>query len=587
MTTFDSDIRWQQRFENFQKALAQLSNMSFSLRSYMNRPVLRTIHQPSIWIVAVLTFLLNISMLAIPLYILQVYDRVLLSRSLETLMLLWVGVAFVIVFNGFVDRTRGSVLVRVANRFELGLSRLLFDIGMHDAAYSNKVSLQFTSDLRQVKQFLTAENGLAIFLEIPWSIMYVIILFFAHPLLGFSSLFFVLVLLFMTLAEESLTTRSIEASQESTMEANQKMSELLMGAQTIEAMGMRSSVRKVWETISLRAMADGSQANEVISATQSGMKFMRLIQTITMTAVGAYLAMSAQITIGAMIVAGLLAAKGTAPLEMFISGLKNFKLTLKSINELNAQLDGYKREETKMTLPDPKGKIVFERVVYAPPSSDVTIIKGITFGIEAGTFLGVIGASGSGKSTLAKLMAGLYAPYSGIIRIDEADIQMYQRERLGQHLGYLPQEVVLFEGNIKDNIARFTDASDEEILRAAQLAGAHEMILHLPKGYETQVGSRGMNLSGGQRQRIGLARALFGSPRIIILDEPNSALDHEAEQKLLGALVTLKGEGVTIVVITHKPSLLIQADKLLVLHEGTIQQFGNNAQVAENYKEIK
>ncbi len=561
--------------------------MSFSLRSYMNRPVLRTIHQPSIWIVAVLTFLLNISMLAIPLYILQVYDRVLLSRSMETLMLLWVGVAFVIVFNGFVDRTRGSVLVRVANRFELGLSRLLFDIGMHDAAYSNKVSLQFTSDLRQVKQFLTAENGLAIFLEIPWSIMYVIILFFAHPLLGFSSLFFVLVLLFMTLAEESLTTRSIEASQESTMEANQKMSELLMGAQTIEAMGMRSSVRKVWETISLRAMADGSQANEVISATQSGMKFMRLIQTITMTAVGAYLAMSAQITIGAMIVAGLLAAKGTAPLEMFISGLKNFKLTLKSINELNAQLDGYKREETKMTLPDPKGKIVFERVVYAPPSSDVTIIKGITFGIEAGTFLGVIGASGSGKSTLAKLMAGLYAPYSGIIRIDEADIQMYQRERLGQHLGYLPQEVVLFEGNIKDNIARFTDASDEEILRAAQLAGAHEMILHLPKGYETQVGSRGMNLSGGQRQRIGLARALFGSPRIIILDEPNSALDHEAEQKLLGALVTLKGEGVTIVVITHKPSLLIQADKLLVLHEGTIQQFGNNAQVAENYKEIK
>ncbi len=360
-----------------------------------------------------------------------------------------------------------------------------------------------------------------------------------------------------------------------------------MGAQTIEAMGMRSSVRKVWETISLRAMSDGSKANEVISATQSGMKFMRLIQTITMTAVGAYLAMSAQITIGAMIVAGLLAAKGTAPLEMFISGLKNFKLTLKSINELNAQLDGYKREETKMTLPDPKGKIVFERVVYAPPSSDITIIKGITFGIEAGTFLGVIGASGSGKSTLAKLMAGLYAPYSGIIRIDEADIQMYQRERLGQHLGYLPQEVVLFEGNIKDNIARFTDASDEEILRAAQLAGAHEMILHLPKGYETQVGSRGMNLSGGQRQRIGLARALFGSPRIIILDEPNSALDHEAEQKLLGALVTLKGEGVTIVVITHKPSLLIQADKLLVLHEGTIQQFGNNAQVAENYKEIK
>ncbi len=187
--------------------------MSFSLRSYMNRPVLRTIHQPSIWIVAVLTFLLNISMLAIPLYILQVYDRVLLSRSLETLMLLWVGVAFVIIFNGFVDRTRGSVLVRVANRFELGLSRLLFDVGMHDAAYSNKVSLQFTSDLRQVKQFLTAENGLAIFLEIPWSIMYVIILFFAHPLLGFSSLFFVLVLLFMTLAEESLTTRSIEASQ--------------------------------------------------------------------------------------------------------------------------------------------------------------------------------------------------------------------------------------------------------------------------------------------------------------------------------------------------------------------------------------
>ena len=561
--------------------------MSFSLRSYMSRPVLRVIHQPSIWIVGVLTFLLNISMLAIPLYILQVYDRVLLSRSMETLMLLWVGVAFVIIFNGFVDRTRGAVLVRVANRFELGLSRLLFDVGVHDAAYSNKVSLQFTSDLKQVKQFLTAENGLAIFLEIPWSIMYVIILFFAHPLLGFSSLFFVLILLFMTLAEESLTTRSIEASQESSMEANQKMSELLMGAQTIEAMGMRSSVRKVWETISLRAMADGSKANEVISTTQSAMKFMRLIQTITMTAVGAYLAMSAQITIGAMIVAGLLAAKGTAPLEMFISGLKNFKLTLKSINGLNGQLEGYKREENKMTLPDPKGKIVFERVVYAPPSSEVTIIKGITFGIEAGTFLGVIGASGSGKSTLAKLMAGLYTPYSGIIRIDEADIQMYQRERLGQHLGYLPQEVILFEGNIKDNIARFTDASDEEILRAAQLAGAHEMILHLPKGYETQVGSRGMNLSGGQRQRIGLARALFGSPRIIILDEPNSALDHEAEQKLLQALAILKGEGVTIVVITHKPSLLIHADKLLVLHEGSVQQFGNNAQVAENYKEIK
>ena len=555
-----------------------------SAKKILAQPAVKIINTKSILAVFILTLLTNVLILAMPLYFLQVYDRVLLSKSIETLIILTFGVGLVLIFNTYVEKARSQILVRLSNKYELDLSSTLFNTSVIKSAYFNDVSTQFLSDLRQVKNFIVQESGIVVLFDAPWSVIYISILFFAHPYLGMGSLFFTLLLLGVSLADESMTSGHIDKMQDAVIVSGQQMSEILMSSHVIESMGMRKSIFARWSKVNSVAMFHNSVSNEISGKFTSLTKFIRFAQTLTMTFLGVYLMTKNEITLGAMIVAGLLAGKGTAPLEMFIMGLKNFKLTMKALGSLNNQITQTAVFESSFSVPITNGSVALERVVYAPAGTDIPTLKGISFAIEAGSFLGIIGQSGSGKSTVAKLVAGLYKPYSGFVRVDGADMNTLDREKLGVNIGYLPQDVTLFEGTIKDNIARFTDASDEEILAAAHLANVHEMILKLPNGYMTNVGSRGMNLSGGQRQKIAIARAVFRNPKIVILDEPNSALDYDNELLLIQTLAKLKENRVTLIVISHKPSLIGNADKLLVINSGVIDRFGNYQDIIASYK---
>lgn len=554
------------------------------ISNFLEQPAIKPIHRQSVTAVLILTMLTNVVVLVIPLYILQVYDRVLLSRSFETLTVLSIGVGLVVLFNMFIEKARTLILVRLGNRYEIEMNKVLFDTAVIRSAYLNSTNIQALSDLRQVKNFLILENGFVILLEAPWSAFYIAILFIAHPLLGGASLFFILLMLAITIFDEHLTGSYIEKIQDGTVATNQKMSEILMSSHVVESMGMRNSMFEHWKNTNSNVMSDSSKSSELAGKFHAFTKLIRFIQTITMTFIGVYLMIDGHITLGAMIVAGLLAAKGTAPLEMFIMGLKNFNMTRKALKNLNDQILQTSLHDTSFSLPLTNGSVSMERVVYAPIGTETTTLKGVTFNIDNGEFLGIIGPSGSGKSTIAKLLAGLYKPYSGVVRIGGADISMYPKEEFGKKIGYLPQDVTLFEGTVRDNIARFSGGSDEAVLEAAAKANVHDMILKLPKGYETQVGSRGLNLSGGQRQKIALARCLYNSPKLVILDEPNSALDHDNELLLIQTLKLLKSQDTTLVVISHKPSLIADADKLLVINNGAVEKFGKQSDIISSYK---
>ncbi len=521
----------------------------------------------------------NTLLLVIPIYTLQVYDRVLSSRSNDTLFFLTIGVVLALFIVVATDIIKSRMLVRVANNLEHQLHTTIMNAIILNSANGIKGGVLPLKDHEKIKNFLAGTHGLITLFDAPWIPIFIFIVFMIHPTLSIVLILYMAVLFILTLLTEKTTAPHLKKANETSIEGYAKAEEITRNAQMIEAMGMRKAMIHHWFTSSGLSSYYQSISSDKAAVFTSLAKFVRYSQNIVLTAFGAYLAINNEMTIGGMIAANILAAKAAAPMEGLIASWKNLYTTKESLGRLNEILSNYEGNHSITKMPPPKGELSISNIIFNPDNNE-PIIKNMSFELKGGEFVGIIGPSASGKSTLAKLLVGIYKTTSGTIRLDGADLNNWDKEQLGQYVGYLPQDIAMISGTIKENIGRFhTNATDEEIIEAAMKANAHELILKLPKGYDTRVGAGGHILSGGQRQRIGLARAFYRNPKIIVLDEPNSSLDNDGDIALVKAIATMKAMGSTIVVIAHRPSILQNADKLLVLSNGQLQLFGG-------YKEV-
>ena len=526
-----------------------------------------------LWLIGGLSLTTNLLLLALPIYTLQIFDRVLLSRSVDTLWILTLGVAVALGAATVVEGLRGQLLLRLSNRLALALDRPLFDEILQRATHRGDRSLQPMRDLNTVRGFISAPQGLVALIDAPLVPFYLLVVYLLHPWLGHAMVIGAVTLIVIAWSNEKATAPTARRAMDSVQNAQQWLEDLLGSADMVVAHGISNEVFQHWRSKQNQALAATSSAGTVGGQFASAAKGIRLQLNIALTALGAYLAINDEITLGAMIAANILTSRALAPIELLIGATRQLIGVKVAWQRLTGMLKNEPpREATR--LPPCQGHLEFERVIYIPPGTEQPTIKGVSFKIEAGTFLGLIGPSAAGKSTLARLSCGVWEPKSGVVRLDGADIRIWHRENFGRSCGYLPQDVQLLGGTVRENICRFMDASDDSVIAAAKTAGAHELIVRLSSGYETRVGAAGAWLSAGQRQRIGLARALFGDPQLIVLDEPNSNLDAEGEQALEESLIRAKARGATLVVISHRPAVLAHADTLAVLVDGQLQQFG-------------
>lgn len=531
------------------------------------------------WALAVFSGVINLLVLVPSLYMMQVYDRVLTSRNETTLLMLTVIAMGLFMLSGVIEWLRGQVMIRMSAGIDATLAQRLFD-----AAFTRSLRKQDSNpaqvfgDLTQVRQFITGQ-GLLAMLDAPWLPVFMVIAFLFHPWFGILSLGVALVLIGLALWGELSTRPSLAQANGLSMKANLYVNSSLHNAEVIQAMGMLPALRKRWSWLQqgmISAQAVASDRGARISAMT---KFVRVAAQSLSLGLGALLVLEGQISAGMMIAMSLLLGRALAPVEVAIGSWKQFVGARQSYRRLSDLLAEEPEAVAPMALPAPTGALKVERLLAAPPGAKDPIIKGVDFQLAKGEILAVIGPSASGKSTLARALVGIWPAMEGAVRLDGAPLDQWAPEALGPHLGYLPQDIELFDGSVAENIARFGELDSEPIIQAARHAGIHEMILRFPQGYDTVLGPGGQGLSGGQKQRIGLARALYGQPALIVLDEPNSNLDEAGEQALVQALRALKNAGSTVIMITHRPSVLGVVDKILVLNDGRQQLFGTRDQV--------
>lgn len=521
------------------------------------------------------SFFVNLLMLVPSFYMLQVYGRVVTSGSISTLVMLTLIMILLMVTMGSLEWTRSRIMVRLSTKLDVMLSRDVYRASFKRALDSGGMdaSAQPLNDLTGLRQFLTG-NGLFAFFDTPWLPVYIGVMFLFHPWYGWIAIASAVVLLCLAVINERLTGKAIADANRQNIAANLYTNKNLRNAEVIESMGMLHSLMERWGERQKKVLAlqsDASDRGGLITSLSKG--FRMLVQSLIL-GVGAYLAVKQEITPGLMIAGSILLGRALAPIDLMIGSWKGFISARSQWERLNEILDKQRAEPERMSLPAPQGDVAVENLVVAAPGSKAPILKNLSFAVPAGSVVGVIGPSASGKSTLARALLGVWAPQHGVVRLDGADINNWEKKELGPYLGYLPQDIELFEGTISENIARFGDIDAEQVIQAARTAGVHEMILQLPEGYDTVIGSEGVNLSGGQRQRIGLARAIYRAPRLIILDEPNSNLDDVGERALAAAIERLKAMGATIFIITHRTSVLGQVDRLLVMNNGAIGLYG-------------
>jgi PrtD family type I secretion system ABC transporter len=548
----------------------------------LRTPALADLNRKALVVVGITSSAMNILLFAMPLYSLQVYDRVMVSRSSETLLLLTLIVVLALTANSVLDAVRGRLLLRIGNAYSLQLGPRLLEAAITRSARESQPDGQVLRHLNTVRGFVASPQGLATLFDAPLVIFFLAAVYMMHSALGHAMLFGVLVLLLLTALTEALTGSPLRASSEASILAQRRIDDAMHNAEAIEAMGMRAAMRKYWFDVQSHAMGAASMASDRSSSVSAMAKWVRMILNLLITGVGAWYVIHDEITIGTMVAANVLSARGLAPLETMIGAWKGLVGARIAVGRINQMLEHPTSHEGTMKLPRPTGAVRLERVVYVPPGQEHATVKGISFDVPAASWLGVVGPSGAGKSTLGKLLSGVWVPRSGAVRLDGADVGSWPRTDFGKHCGYLPQDVELFAGSVRDNIARFQspeEADDAAVVAAARMAGVHELILKLPKGYESQIGSGGTALSAGQRQRIGLARALLGLPRLLILDEPNSNLDADGETALIEALRSARAGGATVIVISHRPSLLVDANLVAVVIDGQLQHFGARDEV--------
>jgi ATP-binding cassette subfamily C protein EexD len=526
-------------------------------------------------IVGLFSFFVNILMLVPSIYMLQVYDRVLSSGSEVTLSMLTLLMVMLLIVMGALEWMRSSILVRVSNRIEMNLNQRLYDAVFRMSLYTGGQGggLRALDDLTGLRQFLTGA-GVFAFFDAPWIPIYMFVMFAFHPLLGWIAVGGALLLVVIAIVNHRATTPALQESNLYQMAAAGMTASSMRNAEVIESMGMLDNLRALWLRKNLESLSWQSKASQRAGFLTNFSKTFRVLLQSLILGAGAYLAINEQLTPGLMIAGSILLGRALAPIDLIIGSWKGFISARQQYDRLNNLLNQIPKHEDQMPLPDPVGDLILETIVVGAPGSKSPIVRGIKLVISAGESVAIVGPSGAGKSTLVRAMLGIWPCLSGKVRLDGADIFSWNRKHLGQHIGYLPQDIELFDGTISENISRFGDLQSDAVVKAAQMSGVHDMILQLPNGYDTVIGAKGGVLSGGQRQRVGLARAIYGDPVLVVLDEPNSNLDSLGEYALAETLAQLRKKGVTVVIVTHRPNILEQVDKLLVMKRGKTQMYG-------------
>jgi PrtD family type I secretion system ABC transporter len=530
--------------------------------------------------IALMTGVLNVLYLTGSFFMLEIYDRVLPSRSIPTLVGLAVLAFVLYAFQGVLDVIRGRVLVRIGASLDQDLSSRVFDVLVREPLKTRAADgLQPLRDFDQARAFLSGP-GPASFCDLPWMPLYLGICFLFHPWIGITATFGALILVGLTVLTEARTRKPVKdafdfgAQRIGLAEASRRNAEVLA------AMGMAGRLGAVWHEANARYIASQQRAADVAGGLGALSKVFRMLLQSAVLGLGAYLVIDQQATAGIIIASSILTARALAPVELVIANWKGFVAARQSWNRLKEILRMLPASQEPMPLPTPMASLSVEGVAAMPPGTKKVVVQDVAFRLKAGNGLGIIGPSASGKSSLARMLVGVWTPIRGKIRLDGAALEQWSPEARGRHIGYLPQDVELFAGSVAENVARFdTNADSKAIIAAAQAANLHELILRLPEGYETQIGEGGQTLSAGQRQRIALARALYGDPFLVVLDEPNSNLDAEGEQALTKAVLGVRARGGICIVIAHRPSAVAGVDHVLVMGEGKVQAFGPKDEV--------
>lgn len=533
------------------------------------------------YIVGFYTAVINFILIVPALYMFQVYDSVLSSRSTETLIMLSLIALFMYFVFSFLNWSRSQILIRLSNDIDKKLSDRTFMAVLSGILKTGTISpSQVFGDLTNLRQFVTG-SGVFAFFDAPWAFIYLVVIFIIHPVLGLFSLIVGIIQVIGAYASEKLTRDPIKSANRFHNEATNFLQANLRNAEVIEAMGMHTNVMKKWREKYEKVLLLQSQASHNAAKMESTIRFLRIAAQSMILGTGAYYVIQNHITPGMMIMASILMGRALSPIDTAVAVWKQFVSARDSYERLKNLLDAYPPQERHLSLPEPKGHLRIENCTVGPPGTQFVVLRYINFEVTPGEAVAIIGPTASGKSTLAKLIVGVWPPYFGAVRLDGADISFYNKDELGRFIGYLPQDIELFSGTIAENIARFGEINMDQVIKAAKMAGIHEMILQFSKGYETEIGELGGSLSGGQKQRIGLARALYGDPVLVVLDEPNSNLDEVGEQALMRALLILKSMKRTILVISHRTNILSVVDKIMVLGGGQIQLFGPTSEVLQ------
>lgn len=526
----------------------------------------------------------NVLLLAPTLYMLQVYDRVLVSRSELTLLALSLITLFLFLVGSFSEWMRSRVLVRTGMKLDEALSTRIFHASFESnlKKFGTGTSKAF-GDLVQLRQFLTG-NGIFALFDAPWALVYLVVVFFLHPILGFLALIFAALQAALAWFGHRRAVVPAQKAQNAASDETQDLQLKLLQVETLEPMGMVHTMGNEWQAKHHGVMAQQAESQSLNHKMTAWSKFLRYSQQSLALGAGALLVIDGQLSPGAMIAANVLMTRTLTPIDMLVGTWRSFVMAQASFKRLEALLESHPEDERNVSRTPPTGAIEINNLFARAEGRVEPILKNVNFRAQPGSVTVVLGPSGSGKSTLVRCMIGVWPNFSGEVLLDARPITGWDRNDLGRYLGYLPQDIELFEGSIAENISRFTEINSEKVIEAAQSAGLHEMILRFSKGYDTSIGEAGGLLSGGQRQRIGLARAIYGNPKLIVLDEPNANLDDVGEAALIKAVQILKSQGSTVVLVTHRPSILAVADRVVVLKNGSIQADGPRDVVLEKLR---